>query len=147
MLTHFDHVTIVVRDLEKAKQFFGLLGFEHERTVLISGSVFASYMGIPNIEADHVTLVLKDVTPRTEVQLLVYRQPHALPNDHIRELNTLGYNHVCFAVDNLQEILERLGAAGIELQGDVLHFHSRKLVFLRGPEGITLELSERTSPS
>lgn len=30
MVTHFDHVTIVVRDVEKAKQFFGLLGFQEE---------------------------------------------------------------------------------------------------------------------
>jgi hypothetical protein len=27
MITHFDHVTICVRDVDAAKRFFGLLGF------------------------------------------------------------------------------------------------------------------------
>lgn len=35
MLTHLDHVTVVVRDVEKAKAFFGLLGFEEDKNVTI----------------------------------------------------------------------------------------------------------------
>jgi catechol 2,3-dioxygenase-like lactoylglutathione lyase family enzyme len=58
-------------------------------------------------------------------------------------LTTLGFNHVCFAVDDLQAEVRRLVAAGIETRSEVLDFHERKLVFLRGPEGITVELSER----
>lgn len=45
MVKHFDHLTIVVRDVDAAKRFFALLGFEHERSVVISGEVFADYMG------------------------------------------------------------------------------------------------------
>jgi catechol 2,3-dioxygenase-like lactoylglutathione lyase family enzyme len=43
MVRHFDHITLVVRDLEAAKWFFALLGFEHERSVVISGEVFSTY--------------------------------------------------------------------------------------------------------
>jgi hypothetical protein len=39
-------------------------------SVVIAGEPFASYMGVPGIEAEHVTLVLENVTPRTEIQLL-----------------------------------------------------------------------------
>ena len=28
MINHFDHVTVVVRDVDAAKWFFGLLGFK-----------------------------------------------------------------------------------------------------------------------
>jgi catechol 2,3-dioxygenase-like lactoylglutathione lyase family enzyme len=35
MIKHFDHVTIVVRDVEAAKQFFGLLGFKRDKSVVI----------------------------------------------------------------------------------------------------------------
>jgi catechol 2,3-dioxygenase-like lactoylglutathione lyase family enzyme len=70
MVKNFDHVTIVVRDLEAAKRFFGLLGFGHDRSVVISGPVFSDYMSISGIEADHVTLVLAGANPREEVQLL-----------------------------------------------------------------------------
>jgi len=143
LVTHFDHVTVVVRDIEAAKRFFGLLGFEHDKSVVISGGIFSDYMGVPGIEAEHVTLVLKGVTPQTEVQLLVYRKPHPTPDPNIEVLSKLGFNHVCFAVDDLDAEITRLRAAGVETRNDVLDFHSRKLVFLRGPEGITVELSER----
>ena len=58
MVKHFDHVTIVVRDVEKAKKFFGLLGFEETMSVVISGEEMSRYMGIDGIEAEHVTLEL-----------------------------------------------------------------------------------------
>jgi len=143
MVRQFDHITLVVRDVEAAKRFFALLGFEHDRSVVISGGVFSAYMGVPGIEAEHVTLVLTGAIPRTEVQLLAYRAPDPVPNPTIENLSTLGFNHVCFAVDDLQTEVRRLRAAGIEARTDVLDFHGRKLVFLRGPEGITVELSER----
>ena len=142
MVKHFDHVTVVVRDVEAAKRFFSLLGFEHERSVVISGEVFADYMGIAGIEAEHVTMVLAGAVPRTEVQLLAYRTPAAMPNPTIEQLNTIGYNHVCFAVDDLEGEVRRLVATGIETRTKVLDFRGRKLVFLRGPEGITVELSQ-----
>jgi catechol 2,3-dioxygenase-like lactoylglutathione lyase family enzyme len=142
MTKHFDHVTIVVRDIEPAKQFFGLLGFKEDKSVVISGERFSRYMGVDGIEAEHVTLVIPEVLPRTEVQLLKYRHPDPIPDPHIRNLAKLGFNHVCFAVDNLEAEVERLKANGVKLRSDVLDFHNRKLVFLSGPEGITVELAE-----
>lgn len=65
MVKHFDHCTIVVRDVDRAKMFFGLLGFKEAMSVVIAGEPFASYMGVPGIEADHVTLVLENASPRT----------------------------------------------------------------------------------
>ena len=146
MVKHFEHVTVVVRDVETAKRFFSLLGFEHEQSVVISGEVFSDYMGVPGIEAEHVTMVLAGAVPRTEVQLLAYRAPEATPNPTIEQLNTIGYNHVCFAVEDIEGEVRRLVATGIETRTKVLDFHGRKLVFLRGPEGITVELSERYEP-
>lgn len=77
MVRHFDHVTIAVRDLDRARRFFGLLGFKEATSVVVAGEPFASYMGVPEIEADHVTLVLENVSPRTEIQLLRYRHPES----------------------------------------------------------------------
>ena len=56
MVRKFDHVTIVVRDVEAAKRFFGLLGFKEVTSVVISGQVMDDYMGIKGLEADHVTI-------------------------------------------------------------------------------------------
>ena len=55
MPTHFDHLTIVVRDVDRAKAFFAVLGFKEAISVVIAGEPFASYMGVPGIEAEHVT--------------------------------------------------------------------------------------------
>lgn len=142
MVRHFDHVTIVVHDLEKARRFFGLLGFKEAIAVVIAGEPFASYMGVPDIEADHVTLVLENATPRTEIQLLHYRNPEPVADPHIRALQKIGFNHICFAVEDIEAEVGRMREAGFATRSGILDFHARKLVFLDGPEGVTVELSE-----
>ncbi len=142
MVKNFDHVTIVIRDVQTAKRFFGLLGFREDKSVVISGLKFSEYMGVAGIEAEHVTLVLDGAVPRVEVQLLKYRHPAPLPDPAIRDLSKLGFNHVCFAVDDMDGTLAALKAHGVRLRNEVMVFHDRKLVFLEGPEGITIELAE-----
>jgi catechol 2,3-dioxygenase-like lactoylglutathione lyase family enzyme len=142
MVRSFDHITIVVRDVEKAKRFFALLGFKETKTTVISGKVMEDYMGIAGIEADHVTLALENATPHIEVQLLHYRRPDALPDVNIAKLNKLGFNHICFSVDDLDAEVAKLKAAGVKLRNDVMDFHNRKLVFVYGPEDITVELAQ-----
>ncbi|HMK33447.1 MAG TPA: VOC family protein [Desulfomonilaceae bacterium] len=142
MLKRFDHVTIVVQDMESAKKFFSILGFEEALSVVISGERFSNYMGVDGIEAEHVTLALANAVPRTEVQLLKYRNPEPIPDPDITNLSRIGFNHVCFAVDDMNAALDKLGVHGIKPLNEVLDFHDRKLVFIPGPEGVTLELSE-----
>jgi catechol 2,3-dioxygenase-like lactoylglutathione lyase family enzyme len=146
MVKHFDHVTVAVRDIDRAKAFFGLLGFEQDKAVVISGPVFERYMGVPGIEAEHVTLVLEKSTPRCEVQLLKYHHPDAIQDVLIERLDRLGFNHICFAVDDIEAEVARLRAHGVQTRNEIMNFHLRKLVFLAGPEGITVELSEWHQP-
>ena len=140
MIKKFDHVTLVVRDLGAARKFFGLLGFQETTAVVISGKVMDDYMGVSGLEADHVTLAIEN--PHTEVQLLHYRHPAMIDDRDIRHLNKIGFNHICFGVDDLEAEITRLTAAGVKLRNKMLDFHSRKLVFLEGPEGVTVELAE-----
>lgn len=140
MVKSFDHVTIVVRDVEAAKRFFALLGFKEIKSVVISGKVMDDYMGVMDMKADHVTLAIEN--PHTEVQLLHYHHPQAIADANITRLNKVGFNHICFKVDDLDAEVARLTAAGVTLRNTVMDFHSRKLVFLNGPEGVTIELAE-----
>ena len=142
MILHIDHVTVVVRDVAKAKAFFSLLGFVEEKSVIISGPTFARYMAVEGIEAEHVTLVSKQAHPRFEIQLLRYIRPQHLAEANVQNLAKRGYNHICFAVTDLEAEVGRLTSQGVTLRTDVLDFHARKLVFLSGPEGITVELAE-----
>ena len=142
MIMNFDHVTIVVRNVEEAKAFFALLGFVEQQTVVISGEQFSAYMGIAGIEAEHVTLTLADVSPRLEIQLLRYRHPQPIPDPDILKLNKLGFNHICLAVDDIEAEVRKLRASGVEMRNEIMQFHDRKLVFLSGPEGVTVELAQ-----
>jgi catechol 2,3-dioxygenase-like lactoylglutathione lyase family enzyme len=142
MLTHFDHVTVAVRDIDAAKDFFTALGFEEVKDVVIRGERMDRYMVVRGIEAEHVTLVLKDASPRAEVQLLRYLHPETPADPSIPNLARVGFNHICFAVDDVDAEVVRLKALGISFRNEVMEFHDRKLVFLAGPEGITLELAQ-----
>jgi catechol 2,3-dioxygenase-like lactoylglutathione lyase family enzyme len=142
MIKRFDHLTIVVDDLADAKRFFGLLGFSEAMSVVISGPTMVAYMGVDDILADHVTLVAEGVTPRTEIQLLHYRQPAAIADPNIGNLNRLGLNHVCFAVDDINAVVTTMRDNGYQTRNDIMAFHARKLVFLVGPAGVTIELSQ-----
>ena len=116
----------LVRDLQRAREFFAFLGFKEDKSVIISGEPFASYMGVPNIKADHVTLVLENVSPRTEIQLLRYQHPDALPDPRIRDLYNVGMNHICFAVDDIKAEVAKLRASGFKTRNEIMDFHSRK---------------------
>jgi catechol 2,3-dioxygenase-like lactoylglutathione lyase family enzyme len=142
MLRHFDHVTVAVTDLAAAIRFFGLLGFEKDKDVVISGPVMERYVGIDGLQAEHVTLVLKGASPHCEVQLLHFRRPTVTPAPDVARLDRIGFNHVCFAVDDIDGLIARLTAAGVRLRNEPMVFHDRKLVFLEGPEGITVELAQ-----
>ncbi len=73
----FDHVTLVVIDLEEATRFFEVLGFEETESVVVEGEEMSRYMGIENWKADHVTLVLTGTETRQEVQLFRFHNPQS----------------------------------------------------------------------
>ena len=142
MIKRFDHVTVCARDLAAAQRFFGLLGFEVDKSVVIAGEPFADYMGVDGIEADHVTMIVPGTEPRFEVQILHYRHPDVLDDPNVARLDKVGFNHICFAVDDAPAMVRHLEANGVEVRGRLAGFHNRLLYFVTGPEGITVELAQ-----
>jgi catechol 2,3-dioxygenase-like lactoylglutathione lyase family enzyme len=137
----FDHMTVVVEDLDAAREFFGLLDFVEKVSVVVSGEEMAEYMGIPGWNADHVTLVLAGAQVHQEVQLLRFHSPQAKVDSSAGTLDRTGFNHVCFRVENLEVTLAKAKAAGVHQRSSVMEFHDRKLVLLDGP-GLVVELAE-----
>ena len=138
----FDHVTLAVFDLDEAIQFFGVLGFEVIKTVRISGATMDAYMGIPGMDADHVTLAIPDAEPHEEVQLLHFHKPGQLVDRSSGDLAGTGFNHVCFRVDDLDATVAAFQSAGFPTRNQPMDFHDRKLVFLVGPANTVVELAE-----
>ena len=143
MLRNPDHVTVAVADAEPAIEFFGLLGFRKDHVVTIDGGEPATYMGMPEMQAQHITLVLEGAEPHFEIQLLEFDPtPGADPGEHPTNLRRRGYNHLAFRVDDIQSATAHLVANGVTLLSDEMDYISRRLRLFEGPEGITLELVE-----
>ena len=140
----FDHMTVVVEDLDVARRFFGLLGFKERLAVVAAGEEISRYMGIPEWESDHVTLELAGAPVHQEVQLLRFHRPAAEVDEDAGSLRRTGFSHVCFRVADLDGMLAHLAANGVTPRNEVMDFHDRRLVFLDGP-GVVVELAEWTS--
>jgi catechol 2,3-dioxygenase-like lactoylglutathione lyase family enzyme len=92
MLKHFDHLTIVVRDLEGAKAFFRVLGFKEAKSVIIAGEPFASYMGVQEIKSGscypsfgECISTNRDSTPTLSTPATCSRPPYPRPTQDWHE--------------------------------------------------------------
>ena len=58
--------------------------------------------------------------------------------------NRPGLRHVAFKVDDVHGVVERVRAAGWETLGEIVNFENTFLLcYVRGPEGLIVELAER----
>jgi len=142
-----DHVTVAVADAAPAIAFFELLGFRKDHVVTIDGGTPAQYMGMPDMRAQHITLVLVGSEPRFEIQLLEFDPtPADDPGEHPTNLRRRGYNHLAFRVDDIEAATAHLVANGVSFLSEEMDYISRKLRLFEGPEGITLELVQWVGP-
>ena len=87
--------------------------------------------------------VVKVEVPEGGVEIVAPSEAQdPLPDPHIRDLYKLGMNHICFAVDDIEAEVAKLRAHGFETRNEIMDFHSRRLVFIEGPEGVTIELAQ-----
>ncbi|HEU4656893.1 MAG TPA: VOC family protein [Capillimicrobium sp.] len=125
MPTTFVHTCVRVRDPEASVRFYGLLGFE-PRGRLNFDTAYNLYLGLPG-GGDVLELTVND--GRTE--------PYDLGE---------GYNHLALTVDDLDGLLERLAAAGIEPEKPPYHPGGRdelpRICFVADPDGYRVELIE-----
>jgi catechol 2,3-dioxygenase-like lactoylglutathione lyase family enzyme len=136
-------VTVAVADPVAAIDFFELLGFRKGHVATIDGGPPARYMGMPDMKAEHITLVLEGSDPRFEIQLLAFEPvPSEDAGEHPTNKRRRGYNHLAFRVDDIEATTAQLVAHGVRMLSDEMDYISRKLRFFEGPEGITLELVE-----
>jgi catechol 2,3-dioxygenase-like lactoylglutathione lyase family enzyme len=58
--------------------------------------------------------------------------------------NTRGIRHIAFAVEDTDTVVAGLRARGAELVGELERYEdSYRLCYIRGPEGIIIELAEQ----
>jgi catechol 2,3-dioxygenase-like lactoylglutathione lyase family enzyme len=137
-----EHVGIVVDDLAAATAFFVELGLVLEGEGAVEGGWVDRVVGLEGVRAEIVMLQTPDGNSRLE--LSKFHSPAHHEGDRHASANAPGIRHILFAVDDIDDVLARLRPHGAELVGELERYEDKyRLCYVRGPEGVIIELAER----
>jgi catechol 2,3-dioxygenase-like lactoylglutathione lyase family enzyme len=141
-IQRMDHVGIVVDDLAVAVDFFAELGLELDGEATVEGRSVDRVVGLDGVRSDIAMMRTPDGHSR--VELCKFYTPPGRGGDPGAPANALGIRHLTFAVEGIDDVLERLRTHGAELVGELEQYeNSYRLCYVRGPAGIIIELAER----
>ena len=141
-IQRMDHVGIVVDDLAAATAFFVELGLELQGESPVQGGWVDRVVGLEGVRAEIAMLETPDGHSR--IELSKFHAPPGRGGERHAPANTPGIRHITFAVDDIDDVVARLQARGAELVGEVERYENiYRLCYIRGPEGIIVELAER----
>ena len=115
-----DNVGIVVESLDTAIEFFTELGLTLEGRAMIEGEWAGRVTGVPDQRVEIAMMVTPDGHSRLELSRFL--APAVVADHRKAPVNALGYLRVMFAVDDLDDTLERIGQLGAQLVGDVVDY-------------------------
>src|SRR5689334_20530569 len=141
-LKRMDNMGIVVEDLPAAIEFFRALGMELEGTGMVEGEWAGRVTGLGDQQVEIAMMRMPDGHGRLELSRFL--EPSVFEDLRRATVNALGYLRVMFAVDDLDETLERLRDHGAELVSTqvVQYGESIRLCYIRGPEGLLIGLAQ-----
>ncbi|HEY1833183.1 MAG TPA: VOC family protein [Solirubrobacteraceae bacterium] len=141
-IQRMDHVGIVVDDLAAATAFFVELGLRLQGEASVGGGWVDRVVGLEGVRAEIAMLETPDGHGR--VELAKFHSPSGQGGDRHASANTPGIRHLTFAVDDIDAVVGSLQAQGAELVGEIERYEDiYRLCYIRGPEGIIVELAER----
>jgi predicted enzyme related to lactoylglutathione lyase len=80
----------------------------------------------------------------SRIELSRFLTPSVVADHRNAPVNALGYLRVMFAVDNIDETLDRLRRRGAQLVGEVVQYqNSYRLCYIRRPEGLLIGLAQQ----
>jgi catechol 2,3-dioxygenase-like lactoylglutathione lyase family enzyme len=141
-IQRMDHVGVVVDDLAGAVAFFTELGLELEGETSVEGPSVDRVVGLEGVRSD--IAMMRTPNGHARLELCKFHTPPGQAGDPSAPANALGIRHVTFAVEGIDEVLDRLRAHGAEPVGELEQYGSSyRVCYVRGPEGIIIELAER----
>ena len=134
-----DHVGVIVSDLAAAKAFFLDFGLEVQGEGELEGEWVDQVVGLHDVKTAFVRLGAPD--GQANIELVKFYTPLDEQGMRPSFANTLGIRHIAFAVEDLVTKLKKRGTAIFsEIQ---TYANAYKLCYVRGPEGMILELAEQ----
>ena len=145
MALRLDNVGIVVEDLAVAIEFFRELGLELEGRDVVEGEWAGRVTGLGDQRVEMAMMRTPDGQGRLE--LSQFLAPPVVADHRNAPVNALGYLRVMFAVDDIDDTLDRLVKHGAHLvSNDVVQYENvYRLCYVRGPEGILIGLAQQLS--
>ena len=141
-MLRFDHVGVVVDDLDAAAEFFAALGFERESGMVVEGETVDRINGLDGVQAQIVMARAPDGSGKLE--LVKYLTPADENGAQPLAPNRLGFRHICLEIKDLNGTVDRLRDEGFATVGEVQDYGNvYRLVYVRGPEGLIVELAEK----
>jgi catechol 2,3-dioxygenase-like lactoylglutathione lyase family enzyme len=141
-LQRMDNVGIVVESLDAAIDFFTELGLVLEGRSIIEGDWSGRVTGLRDQRVEAAMMRMPD--GHGAIELSRFLSPQVVADHRTAPVNALGYLRVMFAVDDLDETLDRLERHGAQVVDEVVQYENiYRLCYIRGPEGILIGLAER----
>jgi len=141
-VTEFVHIGLVVEDLDETVRFLSLLGFDCGEPGVFGGEWIDRIIGLENATVEVVMARGPDGSDVFEV--VRFQSPSAGVEDPVPAANRPGLRHVAFKVDDVRGVVDRVREAGWETVGEIVDYESTYLLcYVRGPEGLIVELTER----
>lgn len=140
-INRLDHIGINVVDLAAAKAFFLALGMEVQGEMEMQGALVERIIDLKDVR-DTIVMMGK---PGGEamIELVQFHSPKDTQGVQTSFANTLGLRHICLNVDDVEATVAAAKKQGAELVGEILTYENTyKLCYVRGPEGILVELAE-----
>ncbi len=140
-IQRIDHVSVIVNDLTAAKEFFLELGLEVEGEAEMEGEWLDRVVGLKGTRTALAYMRAPD--GQAALELVKFYSPSDEAGIQRSSANTLGIRHIAFVVDDIDAIVAKLKKNGQEIFSEVQTYEDTyKLCYVRGPEGIILELAE-----
>src|SRR6266545_7417914 len=141
-IQRMEHVGIVVDDLAAATAFFVELGLKLQGEGPVEGGWVDRVVGLEDVRVDFAMMEAPDGHGRLE--LVKFHALSGPGGDWHAPANTPGLRHLAFVVDDIDAVVASVRARGGELVGEVENCEDiYRLCYVRGPEGIIVELAEQ----
>jgi len=141
-MPRFDHLGVIVDDLDAAIAFFLELGFESGGRGFVEGEAVDRIVGLEGVRSEFAFVR----TPDGSGSLELIKNHAAADTDgpQSEPANRLGYRHIAIEIEDVNATVDRLRDKGFDLVGEVVDYgNSYRLCYVRGPEGMIVELAEK----
>jgi catechol 2,3-dioxygenase-like lactoylglutathione lyase family enzyme len=141
-VTDFVHIGLVVEDLDETVRFLSLLGLECGKPGVFGGGWIDRIIGLEDVTVEVV--MVRGPGGSDIFEVVRFRSPSAGTEEPTPAANRPGLRHVAFKVDDVRAVVDRVREAGWDTVGEIVDYESTFLLcYVRGPEGLIVELAER----